>query len=29
MHFEDWPEEELRETKFKLADVAHAGERFR
>jgi hypothetical protein len=29
MHFEDWPEEELHETEFNLADVAHAGERFR
>jgi hypothetical protein len=29
MHFEDWPEEELHEVEFKLADVAHAGERFR
>jgi Plasmid pRiA4b ORF-3-like protein len=29
MHFEDWPEEELHETEFQLADVAHAGERFR
>ena len=29
MHFDDWPEEELHETEFKLADVAHAGERFR
>jgi len=24
MHFDDWPEEELHETEFKLADVAHA-----
>jgi Plasmid pRiA4b ORF-3-like protein len=29
MHFEDWPDEELHETEFKLADVARAGERFR
>jgi len=29
MHFEDWPDEELHEAEFKLADVAHAGERFR
>jgi Plasmid pRiA4b ORF-3-like protein len=29
MHFEDWPDEELHEVEFKLADVAHAGEQFR
>jgi hypothetical protein len=29
MHFEDWPEEELHEAEFKLADVTHGGERFR
>jgi hypothetical protein len=29
MHFEDWPEEELHEAEFKLADVTHAGERLR
>jgi hypothetical protein len=29
MHFDDWPEEELHEIDFKLADVARAGERFR
>jgi hypothetical protein len=29
MHFEDWPEEELHEAEFKLADVTHVGERFR
>ena len=29
MHFEDWPDEELHEAEFKLADVTHAGERFR
>lgn len=29
MHFEDWPDEELHEVEFKLADVARAGERFR
>jgi|SRR5262245_2623570 len=28
MHFDDWPEEELNEAEFKLASVAHAGERF-
>lgn len=29
MHFEDWPDEELHEAEFKLADVTYAGERFR
>ena len=24
MHFDDWPDEELHEAEFKLADVAHA-----
>ena len=24
MHFDDWPDEELHEPEFKLADVAHA-----
>jgi hypothetical protein len=28
MHFEDWPEEELDEAEFRLAGVAHSGERF-
>ena len=29
MHFEDWPDEELHEVEFKLADVAHHGDQFR
>jgi Plasmid pRiA4b ORF-3-like protein len=29
MHFEDWPDEELHEVEFKLADVARRGDRFR
>ena len=28
-HFDDWPDEELHEVKYKLADVAHQGDRFR
>jgi hypothetical protein len=28
MHFDDWPEEELHEAEFKLADVARADDRF-
>ena len=29
MHFEDWPDEELHEVDFTLADVARAADRFR
>jgi hypothetical protein len=28
MHVDDWPEEELHETEFRLGELAHAGERF-
>ena len=28
MHFDDWPDEEQHEVEFKLADVAHRGDRF-
>jgi hypothetical protein len=29
MHFDDWPDEGQHEVEFKLADVAHRGDRFR